>query len=260
VIESVGVRMMAIETRFIRKWLNLINRQLVILCCLLAVALSGCVKYETEINFTGLNYGEIVQHLQLGEQLNSFSQQAVQVWLTSIEQRTKVAQGRIEYLSNHELKIVVPFNNMQELSTKIDNYFNPNLDHSQGEVPFKSHLQVRQSNFFLVMRNQLVYDVDLRSFTIKSYDPKVSISAGNSINLDFSIQSPWGVRNVTGTGNLSSTQADHNRQVWQIQPGQFNHLEAIFWLPNPLGIGAVIIIFASISGYYLKYRQLPFVK
>ncbi len=244
--------------RFIDRWLNAINRQLTIGCCLIAFALSGCVKYDTGVNFYSLNYGEIVEHIQLGEQLNSFSQNAVQSWLTSIENRTKQVQGQIEHLSDRELKIIIPFNNASDLATKINGYFNANSTTVSDRSQFNSHLHIDRNNFLLVVRNHLTYDIDLRSMVVKATDPKVSIASGNLVDLNFSLQSPWGVSSSEGSDNLSGVKTKKDLGMnWQLKPGELNHIDAIFWLPNPLGIGGILITIVSIGGYYLKYRHLP---
>jgi Protein of unknown function (DUF3153) len=155
--------------------LSLINRQLGIVFCAIAIALSGCVKYDTGVNFSSLNYGEIVKHIQLGEQLNSFSQNAVQTWVASIEQRARQAEGKIERLTDRELQVTIPFNNAQDLVTKIDRYFNPTPANTESGSKFNSHMQINQSNFLLVVRSHLIYDIDLRSLSIESSDPKVSV-------------------------------------------------------------------------------------
>ncbi|MCY7336301.1 MAG: DUF3153 domain-containing protein [Chamaesiphon sp.] len=243
--------------------LSLINRQLAIGFWAIAIALSGCVKYDTGVNFSSLNSGEIVEHIQLSEQLNSFSQNAVTAWIASIEQRTIQAQGHLERLNDRELQIIIPFNNAQELVTKIDRYFNPapaNADRSK----FNAHMQVNQLNFLLVVRNHLTYDIDLRSLSLaeplsKIVDstPKLSVTPNNFVDLDFSLQSPWSVKNGN-TNNVVSVKAISDRQMtWYLKPGELNHIDAIFWLPNSLGIGAILIILVSGTGYYLKYRQLP---
>lgn len=238
--------------------MSLINRQLLICCCLIAVCLSGCVKYDTGVNFHGLNYGEIVEHIEIGEQLNSFSQNAVQTWRDSIEQRMKQAQGRIEQISDREFKVIIPFNNTQELVTRINQYFNPNSQSINGALKFNAHLQVQQNNFLLAIRNRLTYDIDLRSMIVQSNDPKVSIASGNFVDLNFSLHSPLGVTSIDAENHLKGTENSRDRRVvWQLQPGQINHIDAVFWLINPLGIGSVLIIIISGLGYYLKYHQLP---
>jgi Protein of unknown function (DUF3153) len=256
--EEININMPVITNKFISRWPNSIHRQLTILCCILAIALSGCVKYETGINFSSLNYGEIVQHIQVGEQLNSFSQQAVKTWIASIEARTKSADGRIEYLNAGEVNVIIPFNNARELVEKIDGYFNSTSISSQDDPSFNAHMQIQQNNFFLVVRNHLTYDIDLRSQVVKSTDPKVSIASGDLLNLNFSIQSPWGVNSPQLPNSIEGIAGTNDRQKsWKLESGKMNHLEAFFWLPNPLGIGSIVIILITTIGYYLKYRELP---
>jgi Protein of unknown function (DUF3153) len=245
-------------TRFSNWVRSLINRQLAILFCTIAIGLSGCVKYDTGVTFSSLNYGEIVEHIQLGEQLNSFNQQAVQTWVASIEQRTKQAEGKIERISDREFKVIIPFNNAQALVAKIDRYFNPAPVNREDKAKFNAHMQINQSNFLVAVRNQLIYDIDLRLLSLKSSDSQAAVEAQNFADLAFSLQSPWGVQNSDAPGNIVGIKVPNQNQVhWQLKPGELNHLDAIFWLPNPLGIGAILIILISGGGYYLKYRQLP---
>jgi Protein of unknown function (DUF3153) len=242
--------------RFTEWCLSLIHRQLAILFCTIAIGLSGCVKYDTGVNFSSLNYGEIVEHIQLGEQLKSFNKQAVKTWIASIEQRTKQAEGKLERISDREFQITIPFNSVRELVSKIDRYFNPTQLKQGDRATFNAHLQINQSNLLVAVRNQLIYDIDLRS--LKSSDSQTAVAAQNFVDLNFSLQSPWGVRNSDATKNIVGVKASSKDRVqWQLKPGELNHLDAIFWLPNPLGIGAVLIILISGGGYYLKYRQLP---
>ena len=252
--------------RFTDRLLSLINRRLTIVFCTIAIALSGCIKYDTGVNFSSLNYGEIVEHIQLDEQLNSFSQAAVQSWIASIEARTKQAQGQIERIADREIKVTIPFNNTQELIDKIDRYFNPDSVKIGSASKFNSHMQINQSNFLLAVRNHLIYDIDLRSLSLaklpatssQSTDARVSIAPDNFVDLDFSLQSPWGVKNSDAPGSIIGVRTTKDsRMNWQLKSGELNHIDAIFWLPNPLGIGAILIILISIGGYYLKYHQLP---
>ena len=45
--------------------------------------------------------------------------------------------------------------------------------------------------------------------------------------------------------------------VWKLKPGEINYLEAVFWIPSPVGIGAVIIALFVAAGISLKYQLLP---
>jgi hypothetical protein len=253
----------------INQLLSLINRRLAILFCTVAIGLSGCVKYDTGINFFSLNSGEIVEQIQLDEQLNSFSQNAVQTWIASIEQRVKQAEGKLDRISDREFKLVIPFHSPQQLVAKIDRYFNsdpvdqldPNLSSVPKSTQFNAHMQIEQNNFLFVVRNHLVYDIDLRSIALKSRDfqasdPNVSLVAQNVVDLNFKIQSPWGVKSSNAAGSIMGNNTTNDRQMnWQLRSGELNHIDATFWLPNPLGIGAILIVLISGGGYYLKYRD-----
>ncbi|MEO1187340.1 MAG: DUF3153 domain-containing protein, partial [Cyanobacteria bacterium J06636_27] len=36
-----------------------------------------------------------------------------------------------------------------------------------------------------------------------------------------------------------------------------NHLEAVFWLPSPIGIGTLLIVLFVVLGFYLRYSFMP---
>ncbi len=252
-------------------FVNFINRLTMGICAIaIAFALSGCIKYETGINFYSLNDGEIIERIQLGKQLNTFSQTAVSTWLASIEQRTKQAQGRLERISDRELTVTIPFHNTRELVTKIDRYFNPEPTADRPQSQLNSQLHIDQNNFLLVVRNHLKYDIDLRAIAVPASTDRTT----NAVDLNFSLQSSWGVKSISPATEINSSdltnlvsevavtpifvQHQTDRRIsWQLQPGKLNHIEAFFWLPNPLGIGTILIIIITIGGYYLKYRQLP---
>jgi hypothetical protein len=42
-----------------------------------------------------------------------------------------------------------------------------------------------------------------------------------------------------------------------LKVGDMNHVEVVFWLPNFLGIGTLLIIGFVWLGLYLRYRLLP---
>ncbi len=243
----------------VSQWLRLINRRFAIVgCCLMAIALSGCVKYDTGINFSSLNSGEIVEHIQVGEQLNSFSQNAVQAWLATIEQRTKQVQGRMEKTGDREYKVIIPFNNVRDLAYRVNLYFDSAIGLNPAEQKFSGHLSIEQNNFLVVVRNHLIYEIDLRSLVVKSTDRTAPTPPENLVDLNFSVQSPWGVRSRDRQRNLVGVKGSNDHQItWQLTPGKLDRIEAVFWLPNELGIGAILISIISLIGYYLKYRQLP---
>jgi len=231
-----------------------------------SLLLSGCVEYDVGVNFESQTHGELVQHIQLGEQLTSFSGATVREWLDSIDRRARLLGGRTKRLSQQEMTVTIPFNNGAELQEKFNQFFNPpDKKKSQPaaaletQLPeIKSHLGVSQNNYLLALRNRLSYDLDMRSLGVLSSEGNVLVSAGSLLDLNFRLNTPWGARSVDTDGALSPEIRQEGRQlVWTLNPGQVNHLEVIFWVPSPIGIGAVAIILLVATGTFLKYRLLP---
>ncbi|MEM6403365.1 MAG: DUF3153 domain-containing protein, partial [Cyanobacteria bacterium P01_D01_bin.116] len=50
----------------------------------------------------------------------------------------------------------------------------------------------------------------------------------------------------------------NNKQLsWKLKSGQLNHLEAVFWLPSPIGIGTLLIVLFVVLGFYFRYSFMP---
>jgi hypothetical protein len=237
--------------------------------CLLTM-LGGCVNYDVGVNFDSQTHGEIVQHIKLGERLTSFSGETVKEWLDSIDQRVKSLQGRTKRISESELAVRIPFNNGKELEQKFNQFFNP-VEQSNTQTTtqavsvidtdlpkFKCHLTVKQNNLVFFLRNRIALDLDLRSLSLVSSSGSVLISPGSLLGLNFSLKTPWGADNIQSVADaITPSMAPENRLVWPLNPGEVNHLEAVFWLPSPVGIGAAIIGLLVWVGIYLKYQLLP---
>ncbi|HLO52065.1 MAG TPA: DUF3153 domain-containing protein [Kamptonema sp.] len=233
--------------------------------CLLTM-LGGCVNYDVGINFDSQTHGEIVQHIQLGERLTSFSGDTVREWLDSIDQRVRALQGRTKRLSESEVAVRIPFNNGSELEEKFNKFFNPfeeqsfqNTNSVETDLPkFGCHLSVNQNNFVFFLKNRLTLELDLRSLSLLSTNANVLISPGPLLELAFSLRTPWLAKSIENVTNaISPSIAPGNQLVWKLKPGEINHLEAVFWLPSPVGIGAAIIALFVAAGSYLKYKILP---
>ena len=233
---------------------------------LASLLLSGCVNYDVAVNFDGQHRGAIVQHIKLGERLTSFSGSTAQQWLDSLERRARRLQGKTRRISNQEMMVTIPFNNGAELETKFNQFFNPTSkqgakavnDLEPGLPEIKSHLNLGQSNLLLLQRNWLSYDLDLRSLGTLSADGNRLLSPGALLELEFSLKTPWGARSVKTANALAPETYQKGRQlVWRLLPGQQNHLEAVFWLPSPLGVGAIAIALLVAAGIYLRYQVLP---
>lgn len=234
---------------------------------LAAGLLSGCVNYDVGVNFEGVHQGKFVQHIKLEERLTNFSSAQVQDWLKSIERRAKQLNGKTQRISNQEIVVTIPFSNSKELESKFNQFFNPVTqkdtaakDKATLDLPkFDSKVHLNQGNFFFWQRTHLSYDLDLRSLGVVSTSGNVVVSPGSLLDLRFSLETPWGARSIVNTENAIAPEVEHQGHtlLWTLKPGQLNHLEAVFWLPSPLGIGSLVIVLAVLGGYYWKYKAFP---
>lgn len=250
---------------FVRRILGRLRVIWVILLASLLV--SGCVNYDVGVNFEDQYHGQIVQHIKLGEQLTNFSNTQAQEWLRSIEKRAKQLQGKTKRLSEEEIIVTIPFNSGTELDSKFNQFFNPVVKKGKPskttetvDLPnFNSKFHLNQGNFVLWQRNHLSYDLDLRSLGVLSSKGNVVVTPGSLLDLQFSLETPGGARSIENSANaIRPTVYDDGHQlVWTLKPGQLNHLEAVFWLPSPLGIGTIAIVLFVLGGFYFKYKSFP---
>uniref|UniRef100_A0A0C1RHR2 DUF3153 domain-containing protein n=1 Tax=Tolypothrix bouteillei VB521301 TaxID=1479485 RepID=A0A0C1RHR2_9CYAN len=233
---------------------------------LISLFLSGCVKYDLGVNFDNSNHGELVQHIKLEERLLSFSGDSVYEWLNSIERRARKLEGKIRRLSKEEIFVSIPFSNGQELQTKFNEFFHPNgtqkpetgTNEANAELPkIESNILLFQNNFLLLVRNRLIYDLDLRSLGLISSKGAVLSNPGSILDLEFGLNTPWGARTVEKTENAIVPEKNGNQLVWRLKPGELNHIEVVFWLPSPLGFGTLFIIVFVLAGVYLRYSFMP---
>ncbi|NET58834.1 MAG: DUF3153 domain-containing protein [Symploca sp. SIO2E6] len=234
---------------------------------LIPLLLSGCVKYDIAVNVAGQHHGEIVQQIKLGERLTNFSNSQTTEWLRSIERRARKLGGRTKRLGNQDIIVTIPFNNGAELSSKFNQFFHPVAKANSPsrrvdtiDLPnLDSGFRLTQGNFLLAQRNHLSYDLDLRSLGVLSEKGDIVISPNSLLDLQFSLATPWGASNVQDSANtiIPETDDDGHRLVWQLQPGQLNHIEVVFWLPSPLGVGSIVIVLLVLGGFYLKYKSFP---
>lgn len=241
------------------------SKGLLWLMLLASLLLSGCVQYDVGVNFDNPHRGEIVQHIKLGEQLTSFSGDSAQEWLNSIERRARQLQGKTKR-SNQEITVTIPFNNGAELEAKFNEFFNPtgkknsDVTSTATELPnIDSHMSLIQNNLLLLLRNRLSYDLDLRSLALISTNGNLVVSPSEILELEFRLNTPWGARSVeTDSNPIRPESYQQGRQlVWTLKPGVLNHLEAVFWLPSPIGVGSVIIALFVAAGIYLRYNFMP---
>ncbi|NEO27684.1 MAG: DUF3153 domain-containing protein [Kamptonema sp. SIO4C4] len=231
-----------------------------------ALFLGGCVRYDVGVQVDGQYRGAIAQHIQLGEQLTSFTEKELNQWLKTIEQRARKLNGNTKHLSNQEIVVTIPFSNGEELVEKFNQFFNPTqqtpnqIATSEEIVPLNSQLGLHQSNLLFLERDQLNLNVDLRGLEMFSSEGNLVLNNASSLlNLEFTLTTPWGARIVqnSDTGIIPPVTRQGNQLIWQLQPGEMNHIEAVFWIPSWLGLGTIGIILLVLAGFYLKYKQFP---
>jgi hypothetical protein len=224
------------------------------------------VQYDVGVNFDNSNHGQLVQHIKLADRLTSFSGDYVYEWLTSIERRARKLEGNAKRISPEEVIVTIPFSNGQELQTKFNEFFNSRAHQTNdteagaenSEFPkVESNLLLTQNNFLLVVRNQLIYDLDLRSLSLIASKGNVLTDTGSILDLKFALKTPWGAKSIQRTETSVPPEKQSGQLVWQLQPGELNHIELLFWLPSPLGIGALLIILFVWGGFYLRYTFMP---
>lgn len=231
------------------------------LLLLLPLFLSGCVHYDVGIHFNGLHRGEIVQHIELGQQLTNFSQADVEDWLGSLQQRSRALGGKTQRLSPQAVELTIPFANAEQLERKFNRFFSP----TQGTatqppselVRLDSQLSAEQNNFLLLQRTHLQLNIDLTALGTIKGENSMLVGASSLLDLEFRFQTPWGMEIITPEGKNIDALVKQNgtETIWYLQPGANNEIEVAFWLPEPLGWGAIAILILVYIGLVLNNRS-----
>ncbi|OAB60468.1 hypothetical protein AY599_19355 [Leptolyngbya valderiana BDU 20041] len=248
-----------------RLWGAMSRYRTVIVAVTLAIALSGCVKYDVDINFQSQTHGEIVQHVNLSKRFASLSSVTVQEWLDSLDRRARSLQGYVKRDGDRTATVVIPFNNGDELVSRFNKFFNPVDNRAVApemadRIPqLATRLDLQQRNFLFAIHNHLSLDVDLQALGVLSTEGNVLVSPGGLLDLQFRLNTPWGAKYDTDIEEFSLPHETSGSSplVWTLEPGELQHLEANFWVPSPIGIGAALIIAVMAIGSYLKHQLLP---
>ena len=235
----------------------------IVLC--LATLLTGCVDSEVGVNFRTPYSGEITQHIKVSDKLSNLAPSDTRQWLNSLEKRSRKLEGRVEKLDSQEILLTIPFGNGAELADKFNQLFQTNvvpdatIAKEQADLlELDSQVSIHQSNLVFVERNSLDLAIDLRALKVLTQQDKIIVDPNSLADLKFQLTTPWIARSINDPDNLQPIVNLLNKGLtWQLQPGEINHIQAIFWLPSPIGIGTAIIILLMILGYILKYRRFP---
>lgn len=207
--------------------------------------LTGCLQYDLDIQFDSQTHGQLVQQLHWrGGTANPDLQQ----WLEVLRDRTQLIGGQTQFLPDNTFQITVPFNNGRELETKFNQFFNSTdaalpLTLPSGD-PIRAELSLRQGNWLLAIYNHLTLRLDLTAVPDLTDTGLPLLQGKQLLEGQVTVEAPW-VR--------SPTQALTPRQTWPLIPGELNTLEADFWVPSPIGIGALVIGIVVAIGYLIKY-------
>lgn len=230
----------------------------------LIICLTGCVSYDVGIKFPQANQGTITQQIKLSEQLSNVSEKEGRAWLKSIEKKAGTLQGKSKYLSADEILVTIPFNNAQDLVNKFNQFFltkekNANYlvtDENLNLLDLSAKLSINQNNALFLERNNLKLIADLTSLGLTSADGNIIFSSGDLINLQVKLDFPLGAKIITNEF-AELEKLPTNEYNIKLQAGQINEIQAIFWIPNYVGLGSLGIILFIIFGFYVKYRRLP---
>jgi hypothetical protein len=205
-----------------------------------ALFLSGCVHYDTDINFSDANHGEIVQHVRLKSKDANLSKPIAIPWIESLVQRTQRLGGKARHPEAREWVMTIPFYNAKDLEEKFNQLFQSS---QTSELPL-SRLQIRTKNRILWQRNEMSYDLDLRSLRAA-----LQGDFSESLDLEFKLRTPGGAQVPTETGLSPKLRKNGWQLVWKLKPGMMNHIEAVFWVPSPIGTGFVVISVLVMGAY-----------
>jgi Protein of unknown function (DUF3153) len=246
---------MAMVSRLQVVFAQLLHRSRAIaLLSVAALLLSGCVDYDVGIHVASSSQGEIVQHLRVGDRLRSLSDSNVRQWTRLIEQRTRSLGGRVERHPNQELWVNIPFSDAKDLETKFNQFFSPTSENNaqatllSGLPAIQSHLTVHRSNLLFFEHSRVQYDLDLRSLGVASDSGNVLLSPAALVDLEFTLSAPWGARSLA----TLPVRREPKRLIWKLNPGQENHVDVAFWMPNAIGLGTALILALVIAGQYFK--------
>lgn len=229
--------------------------------------LTGCVDLDTEVRFGEANHGELVQTLRLDESWQVWGGATAREWRDRWADRARSLGGRVLDQSDRTLTIAIPFHNGRDLQATFQA-----LSHSPSQEPspdadradpsllvdhlvFPSQFQLHQQNWLVAVRNHLRYEVDLRSLAAPGGNQLALVDADRLLRWRFGLRVP-----VLGDFGLDRwwrpdptpdeyrPQRQRGRWVWTLESGQRTVIEAVFWVPSAVGIGAIGIgLFCAIG-------------
>ncbi|NEQ33879.1 MAG: DUF3153 domain-containing protein [Leptolyngbya sp. SIO4C5] len=220
---------------------------------LMALLLSGCFQSGIDIRFDSQTHGMISQQVRLEERFTRLSAAQVQQWFDQVAQQARSLGGSAQHNALETWQIKVPFNNGAELVDKFNRLMAAEtsglLAEVLGTAAVRSQLSLSQNNLIFALRNHLNWDLDLRA--VEAAQPTGGVLSNiEPLDLRFSLTTPWGIKSLTAQpGEILQSGRS-------LQLGQLNQIEAVFWVPSPIGIGAAAIALLVLIGWFVRHRVL----
>lgn len=233
------------------RWLQKLLRVGLVLIVLL---LTGCLQYDLELQFDSQTHGQLVQQLRWRGGAIAANDE-LQQWLAVLDERTQQVGGRTRWRGDNAFEIVIPFSNGRALETKFNQFFGPDdattFTLPAGE-PIQAELTLQQGNRFVAIYNHLKLRVDLTAVPDLAATGLPLLQGQQLLAGQVTLLAPW-VRWQSLSSGESPAAEFPPQATWSLIPGEVNELEAEFWVPSPIGIGAVIIVLFVSVGYGVKY-------
>ncbi|MEO1349914.1 MAG: DUF3153 domain-containing protein [Cyanobacteria bacterium J06635_15] len=227
--------------------------------------LSGCIQYDVGIQFDSQTHGQLTQTIHLNDRVIALNPIEAQQWLTQLGETAQSLGGSITQPDDQTLTLAIPFNNGEQLVETFNRFFEqtplspfiPAIDTGALPQP-KSTLILQQRNRLLAIQNHLIYDLDLRDVVQPAIGDRGILSQLEALTLDFRLTTPWGIQSVAQPQGFQNTSTlfptlQGNTARWSLIPGSLNHIDVVFWVPSPIGLGALAIILLVAVGYGVKY-------
>ena len=207
--------------------------------------LSGCVRSDIGIRFKDANHGKIVQHIHIAEGKTGLENTIASIWLDKVVQQTETLGGTVRRIASQEATLTLPFFSAKDLEAKFNQLLQTEWQASSAQtssaqtMPIVSHLKMRSGNWILWQRMVLDYELNLRSLS-PLVQEDLSINPSKLLQLEFNLNTPGNAKSLDAE-NPPILHTEGKKLVWKLQPGEANHLQAVFWVASPLGSGAAVI-------------------
>jgi Protein of unknown function (DUF3153) len=207
--------------------------------------LSGCVRSDIGIRFRDANHGRIVQHIRIAEGKTGLESTIASIWLDKVAQQTETLGGTARRIASQEATLTLPFFSAKDLEAKFNQLLQTEWQASSAQtsgaqtMPIVSHLKMRSGNWILWQRMVLDYELNLRSLS-PLVQEDLSIDPSKLLQLEFHLNTPGNAKSLDAE-NPPILHTEGKKLVWKLQPGEVTHLQAVFWVASPLGIGAAVI-------------------